>query len=231
MKTKTQFSRRHFLKAAATVTATAPFLLPRHVWSADTAPSRRLTMGFIGMGDEGGLEFGLQVVIKGGPSTGGLTIEAQGRGGNHTQPEEGLEELLDAAVRDFEAVAQVESGRPRDRTDGVVKQFAVGLLDDGAPTGGAKCLVMAELCDFCAGLDDDIFLGMVTEPRPRGQLGGAAMGAGFGWEHLNGFIDVTRDGALPRRMANGRAAFFGARRGGVRLIGRPPTVGLELTTM
>ena len=52
MKTKTQFSRRHFLKAAATVTATAPFLLPRHVWSADTAPSRRLTMGFIGMGTQ-----------------------------------------------------------------------------------------------------------------------------------------------------------------------------------
>ena len=53
MKSTTQFSRRHFLKAAATVTATAPLLLPARLWSAATPPSGRLTMGFIGLGTQG----------------------------------------------------------------------------------------------------------------------------------------------------------------------------------
>ncbi len=52
MNRNTPFNRRHFLKAAATVTATAPFLLPSHVWSAATPPSGRLAMGFIGMGTQ-----------------------------------------------------------------------------------------------------------------------------------------------------------------------------------
>ena len=42
-------SRRSFLKRAA-VSAAAPFLLPSHIWAADTKPNSRLTMGFIGMG-------------------------------------------------------------------------------------------------------------------------------------------------------------------------------------
>jgi predicted dehydrogenase len=52
MRTTTDFTRRHFLKAAATLTATVPFLLPSRVWSAVTPPSARLTMGFIGMGTQ-----------------------------------------------------------------------------------------------------------------------------------------------------------------------------------
>jgi predicted dehydrogenase len=53
MKTTHQFNRRHFLKATATATAAAPFLLPSSLWSAETPPSERLTMGFIGMGTQG----------------------------------------------------------------------------------------------------------------------------------------------------------------------------------
>ncbi len=44
-------NRRHFLKTAL-ATSTAPFILPAHVWSAETAPNDRLTMGFIGMGKQ-----------------------------------------------------------------------------------------------------------------------------------------------------------------------------------
>ena len=50
MKVTTQFNRRHFLKATAT--ATVPFLLPSALWSADSPPSQKLTMGFIGMGTQ-----------------------------------------------------------------------------------------------------------------------------------------------------------------------------------
>jgi predicted dehydrogenase len=42
------FSRRQFLKTSAVFAA--PLILPRRVWSADTAPSKRLTVGCIGMG-------------------------------------------------------------------------------------------------------------------------------------------------------------------------------------
>jgi predicted dehydrogenase len=45
--------RRHFLKGATTAAA-APFILPSSVWSADTAPSERLGIGFIGMGKMNG---------------------------------------------------------------------------------------------------------------------------------------------------------------------------------
>jgi len=50
MKTTSLISRRNFLKAASTLTAAAPFILPSRIWGADTPPSARLTMGFIGMG-------------------------------------------------------------------------------------------------------------------------------------------------------------------------------------
>ena len=50
MKTTHQISRRNFLKAASVATAAAPFILPSRVWGADTPPSARLTMGFIGLG-------------------------------------------------------------------------------------------------------------------------------------------------------------------------------------
>jgi len=43
-------SRRSFLASAAA--ASVPFILPSRVWSAATAPSNRLTMGFIGMGKQ-----------------------------------------------------------------------------------------------------------------------------------------------------------------------------------
>jgi predicted dehydrogenase len=42
-------NRRNFLRSAAAMTA-APFILPGRVWAADTAPSSRITMGFVGMG-------------------------------------------------------------------------------------------------------------------------------------------------------------------------------------
>src|SRR5208282_3387602 len=50
MQTNLKISRRDFLRAATTLTVAAPFILPSRVWGADTAPSARLTMGFIGMG-------------------------------------------------------------------------------------------------------------------------------------------------------------------------------------
>lgn len=48
MKPLTRLDRRSFLKAAAV--ASAPFFLPSRVWSADTKPSDRITLGFIGVG-------------------------------------------------------------------------------------------------------------------------------------------------------------------------------------
>ena len=47
-------SRRGFLKTAATL-AVAPFILPARVWSQQSAPSKRLTLGCIGMGKQMGL--------------------------------------------------------------------------------------------------------------------------------------------------------------------------------
>lgn len=44
-------SRRSFLKGVA-ASAAVPFILPSRVWSAETQPSARLTMGFIGMGKQ-----------------------------------------------------------------------------------------------------------------------------------------------------------------------------------
>ncbi len=46
-------SRRQFAKISAAAIA-APFILPSRVWSAETAPSERLTLGFIGMGKMNG---------------------------------------------------------------------------------------------------------------------------------------------------------------------------------
>ena len=47
-----QTSRRSFLKGAAASAAATPLLLPSSVWAADTKPSAKLTMGFIGMGTQ-----------------------------------------------------------------------------------------------------------------------------------------------------------------------------------
>ena len=44
-------TRRRLLAASAWTAS--PLILPSHVWSADTAPSKRITMGFIGMGTQG----------------------------------------------------------------------------------------------------------------------------------------------------------------------------------
>jgi predicted dehydrogenase len=46
-------SRRAFLKQAVVSAAAVPFILPARLWAAETAPSSRLTMGFIGMGTQG----------------------------------------------------------------------------------------------------------------------------------------------------------------------------------
>jgi predicted dehydrogenase len=44
-------TRRTFLRAAAAASA-APFILPSHVWGAESQPSERIVMGFIGMGKQ-----------------------------------------------------------------------------------------------------------------------------------------------------------------------------------
>ena len=44
-------SRRNFLKTSAAA-ATGPFILPSHIWAADTQPNDRITMAFIGMGKQ-----------------------------------------------------------------------------------------------------------------------------------------------------------------------------------
>lgn len=46
-------TRRNFIKAASTAVS-VPFILPSHIWAADTPPSERITMGFIGMGRQSG---------------------------------------------------------------------------------------------------------------------------------------------------------------------------------
>ncbi len=45
-------TRRTFLKTTAFATA-APFILPSHIWSADTRPNGRITLGLIGAGTQG----------------------------------------------------------------------------------------------------------------------------------------------------------------------------------
>jgi len=45
-------TRRSFLKRAVASAAVAPFVLSSRVWAAETPPSARLTMGFIGMGTQ-----------------------------------------------------------------------------------------------------------------------------------------------------------------------------------
>ena len=52
MKTTRHISRRNFIKATSALAAAAPFILPSRVWGAKTAPSERLTMGFIGLGKQ-----------------------------------------------------------------------------------------------------------------------------------------------------------------------------------
>jgi predicted dehydrogenase len=52
MESNNPMSRRAFVKAASTLTAAAPFILPSRIWGADEPPSERLTMGFIGMGKQ-----------------------------------------------------------------------------------------------------------------------------------------------------------------------------------
>jgi predicted dehydrogenase len=51
MKT-TRFTRRDFIRSTS-VAAAAPFILPSAVWSAETPPNERLTLGFIGIGTQG----------------------------------------------------------------------------------------------------------------------------------------------------------------------------------
>jgi predicted dehydrogenase len=53
MSMQTKFTRRQFLKTTVAVAATAPVLLPSSVWSSETKPSERITMGFVGVGTQG----------------------------------------------------------------------------------------------------------------------------------------------------------------------------------
>jgi predicted dehydrogenase len=46
-------TRRKFLQKTAAISA-APFILPSRVWCAETAPSNRITLGFVGMGKQNG---------------------------------------------------------------------------------------------------------------------------------------------------------------------------------
>ncbi len=46
-------TRREFLKSTAAFGLAAPFILPSTIWSAETKPSDRITMGFIGVGTQG----------------------------------------------------------------------------------------------------------------------------------------------------------------------------------
>jgi len=48
-----KFSRRNFIKASGAVSIAAPFILPSHIWAAETKPNDRLALGFIGMGTQG----------------------------------------------------------------------------------------------------------------------------------------------------------------------------------
>ncbi len=48
-----KFTRREFLQTSTLVGLAAPFLLPSSVWSADTKPNDRITMGFVGVGTQG----------------------------------------------------------------------------------------------------------------------------------------------------------------------------------
>lgn len=48
-----QTTRRSFLKKAAFAGA-APFILPSHIWAAETKPNDQIGMGFIGMGKQSG---------------------------------------------------------------------------------------------------------------------------------------------------------------------------------
>lgn len=45
-----RISRRSFIKSASV--ASVPFILPSHIWAAETKPGAKLTMGFIGMGKQ-----------------------------------------------------------------------------------------------------------------------------------------------------------------------------------
>ncbi|MCF7972955.1 MAG: Gfo/Idh/MocA family oxidoreductase [Phycisphaerae bacterium] len=47
-----KISRRQFLTSASATAVSLPFIVPSRVWSAETKPSDRLTMGFIGVGKQ-----------------------------------------------------------------------------------------------------------------------------------------------------------------------------------
>lgn len=54
MSTSKRFTRRHFLKSGSALAASAPFILPSSIWSAEKSPNDRITLGFIGVGKQGG---------------------------------------------------------------------------------------------------------------------------------------------------------------------------------
>lgn len=52
MTTRNDFSRRQFLKTSAAFTVGAPLILRSNVWADAVKPSKRLTLGFIGLGHQ-----------------------------------------------------------------------------------------------------------------------------------------------------------------------------------
>lgn len=53
MKTSHKTNRRHFIKTAVIAGAAAPLILPHGLRAADSAPSKQITLGFIGVGKQG----------------------------------------------------------------------------------------------------------------------------------------------------------------------------------
>ncbi len=54
MSNASRFTRRDFLKTTSALAASAPFLLPSHVWAAEGGgPNEKLVLGFIGVGKQG----------------------------------------------------------------------------------------------------------------------------------------------------------------------------------
>jgi predicted dehydrogenase len=49
----TKFTRRDFVRSTAAAAVATPFILPSHIWAAETKPNDRLTLGFIGVGTQG----------------------------------------------------------------------------------------------------------------------------------------------------------------------------------
>ncbi len=100
-------SRRSFLKTAA-ASAAAPFILPSHIWAAETKPNDRITMACIGMGKQsrgllGNFSFRTQVLAVCDVDTTRRTEAQQKTSKFYTEnPDKGSKDV--AAVNDFREI-------------------------------------------------------------------------------------------------------------------------------